>query len=278
VILDEPAGSLERPGAKNIIFLKGEVRFEDVTFGYKPRAAVLKNLTFAVPGGAHIALVGPSGCGKTTVASLIARLYGPDSGRVCVDGGDIRDIKSKFFYAQVGIAMQGSNLWNNTAGNNIKYGKPDAGPDEIREAAKAACIDSFIETLPQGYDTVIGENACRISAGQKQRIAIARALVKKPKILILDEAMSSLDSETEDRIIGNIRKEFRDSTIIVVSHRLSTARKMDLVYFLRDPRAMEAGTHEELMGSDPGYRALFASQISGPQAEGFARAGSAVIA
>jgi ATP-binding cassette subfamily B protein len=260
-ILETKLDSIEDKYTREIIFLNGRVEFRNVTFGYRQDKMVLQNLSFSIEGGSCIALVGPSGCGKTTIFNLILRLYKPLSGQIIIDGGNINLIKSKSLYAQIGVVLQEPYLWNDTVANNIKYGKPDASFKEVAEATKIACIDGFINNLPLGYDTIIGENACKISEGQKQRIAIARALIKRPKILILDEAMSSLDSETEDKVIDNIMRGFKDSTIIVVSHRLSAVRKMELIYFLKDASSIETGTHEELLEKTPQYRELFSSQI-----------------
>ena len=194
--------------------------------------------------------------------SLLVRMYDPDKGAILIDGINIKDMRLSSLREGIGIALQEPFLWNDTVKNNILYGKENAHADDVIRAARIAETHDFVIGLPDGYDTVIGENACKISEGQKQRIAIARAVIKKPKILILDEAMSSLDSKTEDRVIDNIKKEFMDSTLIIVSHRLSTARKMDMVYFLQDSSTMKIGTHEELMANSDAYKELFASQLT----------------
>jgi subfamily B ATP-binding cassette protein MsbA len=173
---------------------------------------------------------------------------------------DIRDIKLESLKAQIGIALQEPFLLNDSIKNNILYARENASIDEVIEATHIAEAHNFISSFPEKYDTQIGENACKISEGQKQRIAIARAVINKTKILVLDEAMSSLDSQTEERIIDNLKREFRDSTLIVVSHRFSTVQKMDLVYFFENPSRMKIDTHEGLLERSPRYRELFASQ------------------
>ncbi|OGW83549.1 MAG: hypothetical protein A2987_04060 [Omnitrophica bacterium RIFCSPLOWO2_01_FULL_45_10] len=247
--------------SKDIIFSKGEIRFTDITFGYKKEAKILDNLKFDIAGGSCVGITGPSGCGKTTLLSLIVRLYRPLYGEILIDGHNVNDVKSNSFYGQIGFVPQESYLWNDTLEHNIKFGKEDAAFYEVKNAAQIARIDNFIDSLPGGYNTIIGENACKISEGQKQRIAIARAVIKRPKILILDEAMSSLDSETEDKIIDNIKRGLADSTVIIVSHRLSAIEKMDRVYFLEGPSSVTIGTHAELIERSRGYRDLFASQV-----------------
>jgi ABC-type multidrug transport system fused ATPase/permease subunit len=251
----------EDDNAKNIIFSKGDIIFKNVVFGYEKNKHVLDNMSFCVPPCARIAIVGSSGCGKTTILNLILRLYDVNKGNIVVDDYDIRSIRFKSIYDQIAIVPQEHYLWDTSIRENIAYGKEDASEDEIRTASQIARIYDFIKCLPRSFDTLVGEDACWISQGQKQRIAIARAIIKRPKILMIDESMSSLDSETEDRIMDNIVKEFKDSTIIVVSHRLSTVKKMDLVYFLESPSNMEVGIHQELIERSPKYKELFASQI-----------------
>lgn len=240
---------------------EGRIEFQGVWFGYKEDEFILEGISFSLEPASKIGLVGPSGRGKTTLLSLILRLYDVGRGSISIDGWDIKNIKLKSLKEQIGIALQEPVLWDDTIGFNILYGGENTSKEEMVKAAKIAEADEFILDLPQQYNFLIGEMACKISEGQKQRIAIARAVIKKPKILILDEALSSLDSETEDKIIDNITREFKESTVIVVSHRLSTARKMDLIYFLESQTKMDIGRHEELMKRNPKYSQLFASQI-----------------
>jgi len=260
-ILETEPLVLERKDAKTINFSEGRIEFKNVIFGYNENEKVLDCLSFAIPGGACIGLVGPSGSGKTTIINLLLRLYRFSDGEIFIDGKNIYDIKSGSFYSQTGAALQDAYLWNDTLENNIKYTHKDGGEEEVREAARIASIDTFIEKLPGGYKTVMGENASKISEGQKQRISIARAVIKKPKILILDEALSSVDGETENRIIDNIRESLRGSTVIIISHRISTIKKMDSVYFLSGPGNIINGKHEELVKNNPLYQKYLAHQL-----------------
>lgn len=260
---------------KNVVdyrISRGGIEFKNIYFGYKssPYAAgsgfILKGINFSIEPFSKIALVGPSGCGKTTLLTLLLRLYEPKEGSILIDELDIRDMKLKSLKAQMGIALQEPFLWNDTVANNILYGaKSTAGKEDLIKAAEIAEAHDFILNLPKQYDSIIGEGAGKISEGEKQRIAIARAIIGRPKILMLDEAMSSLDSETEDKIVDNIRREFRNSTIVIVSHRLSTVKKMDLVYFLESPSRMSIGTHDDFLAESEKYRELFASQIEGEE-------------
>lgn len=260
-ILNAHYEPLEGESAKEVIFSKGRIEFKNATFGYRPDCPVLKNLSFCIADASCVALVGPSGCGKTTIVNLVLRLYKLDKGEISIDGYNIQDIKSKSFYPQIGVALQEPFLWNDTIENNIRYARETVDFKEVQEAARMACIDDFISSLPKGYDTVIGENACRISEGQKQRLAIARALIKKPKILILDEALSSVDAQIEAKIIENIKILLNSSTIIVISHRLSTIRKMDLVYFFTGIDEIGVGPHEELLEKSFRYQDYLAHQL-----------------
>ena len=206
-------------------------------------------------------MVGPSGCGKTTISNLILRLYNPSDGQILIDACEVSNVEAKSFFAQIAAVLQEPYLWNDTVENNIRYGKEDSDIKEIKDAARVACIDDFINGLPRQYNTIIGENACKISEGQKQRIAIARAVIKGPKILILDEALSSVDAQIEGKIIDNIRAFLPQSTLVVISHRLSTIKKMDLVYFLIGAKKIEVGTSEALLNMDIGYRNYLAHQL-----------------
>ena len=260
--LDQKADIVEARNAKKVIFKRGEISFENVTFGYRAGEPVVKDLTFRIENESHIALVGPSGCGKTTIALLILRLYDPGGGRIFVDGHDIRGLKSDVFKAQVGVVLQEPLLWNDSIENNIKYAREDATREEIERVARMTGVAEFAEALPQGYETVIGENACRLSEGQKQKIAIARALIKRPKILILDEAMSSMDSVSEEKISSNIKQYQPKTTLITVSHRFNTVMRADLVYFLRSPEEILIGKPQKLLEDNSDFCYLFADQIT----------------
>lgn len=259
-ILGMPKDPFEEKAVRAVKFQNGKIEFEGVTFAYGPERKVLEEISFSVEGGACIALMGPSGCGKTTIINLILRLYRPASGRIHIDGEDIQTVSARTFYEQIGVVLQASYLWNDTLENNIRYGKEDASLAEIEEAAGIACIEAFIHTLPGKYKTVIGESACKVSEGQKQRIAIARAVLKKPKILLLDEAFSSLDSELEEKILGHIRKALPGSTIVLISHRPSTLQRTDRVYFLEEGRKMDSGTHDEILRRNAKYGDHFTCQ------------------
>ncbi|MFC1632262.1 ABC transporter ATP-binding protein [Candidatus Omnitrophota bacterium] len=259
-ILDLKPKIHDKKGAIAYKILQGKIEFKGVDFGYTEDKFILSGLGLSMPGGAKIALVGHSGCGKSTLLSLLLRIYEPEAGAILIDGLDIRAMKLEFLKAQIGIALQEPFLLNDSFKGNILYAQENASTAEVMEAARLAEADSFILSFPDKYDTQIGENACKISEGQKQRVAIARAIIKKPKLIIIDEGMSSLDSKTEERIIDNLKKEFSESTLIVVSHRLSTVRQMDLVYFLNTPSCIEVGTHLELTARSAQYQELFAGQ------------------
>jgi len=249
--------------ARDHKILDGRIDFKNVKFAYEKTNFVLNNTNFSMPGNAKAAIVGSSGCGKTTLISLILKLYNLLQGKILIDGVSIDKIKLSSLKSQIGVALQEPFLWNDTVLNNILYGAQDDNKkDGVIYAAKISEAHDFITKLPKGYDTIIGESACKISEGQKQRIALARAVIKKPKILILDEALSSVDSDNEDKIMENIKKEFKNSTLIIISHRLSTVRKMDIVYFLDDKYVVETGNHKELLEKNPKYRNLFASQVN----------------
>jgi len=259
-VLDEKARVVETKGAKDVEFQKGQVAFRDVSFGYRAAEPLLRKITFDMEGGSHIALGGPSGCGKTTILNLILRLYDPWSGDIIIDGYRIKDLSFISLKRQIGMALQEPFLLNDTIRRNIAYGVDGVDDEEIIKMAGLCGVDGFVRNLPKGYETIIGENACKISEGQKQKIAIARALIKKPKILILDEAFSSMDSESEEKIMANIKKAQRDVTLIVVSHRLSTILNADLVYFLNSSAGLCIGSGEELLEKDKEFSALFSGQ------------------
>lgn len=259
-ILAEKPKIVEAKGAKDAVFNRGTIVFKDVGFGYRQDELVLSDINFSIDGGSHITLVGPSGCGKTTILNLILRLYEPEKGDILIDGCNIKDLKFSSLKAQTGIALQEPFLWNDTIENNIRYGKPDASEEEIVEAARICDLNDFVSELPERYKTLIGENACKISEGQKQKIAITRAVIKKPKILIFDEAFASMDSQSEERIITEIRKIQEILTIIVVSHRLSTVMNADKVYFLDKPDEIIVASGKELLKSKRAFYDLFAAQ------------------
>ncbi len=246
---------------RDFLFVSGKIQFKNVTFGYYSDNPVLRDLNFKIEAGTKIGLVGHSGVGKTTLVNLIVKLYLINTGQIFIDNKDITLIKNSSLRKQIGVVLQKPFLWNDTIRNNILYGYPHASSKEVLRASRISCAYDFIRDLPQGFDTVIGEAGLRLSEGQKQRLAIARAVIKNPKILIIDEGMSSLDSETEDNIVHNLKCEFEPTTIIFISHRLSTIKKMDLVYFLEGANVINIGLHEQLVKEKAKYRELFASQL-----------------
>ncbi|MDD4294000.1 MAG: ABC transporter ATP-binding protein [Candidatus Omnitrophica bacterium] len=237
------------------------IEFRDVSFGYEKESPVLDGVNFSIGPGECAAFVGLSGCGKTTAIALLLKLYKPDKGNIFIDGMPINKIKEKAFRGYVRAALQKPFLWNDTIGNNISYGIDNVSLHDIKSISKVTCAQKFIEDLPDKYDSVIGESACKLSQGQKQRLAAARAVIGKPKILILDEALSSLDSQTEDKAVSNIFAMLENTTIIMVSHRLSVVKKSDRVYFFKDSKTVISGTHDELLKKYPEYSNLFASQL-----------------
>jgi ATP-binding cassette subfamily B protein len=248
------------PGAVNIRFLKGEIHFNDVWFGYQQNRPILKGVNFTIPPSFWISIVGPSGCGKTTLVNLILRLYEPSRGKVLLDGLDLRLIRLESLRKKIAIATQQPFLFDVPIKENIAYGLKGVSEEQITQAAKAACVHDFIVQLPKGYDTLIGEDACRLSQGLKQRIAIARAIARDPDLLILDEATSSVDSPTEERIFKALREKRQGLSTIVVSHRLFSIKDADRIYFFRQDGNIEEGTHSQLLFASPLYRDFFQNQ------------------
>ena len=252
----------DSPGAKVLENVNGDVSFENVSFHYSDDdALVLSNLSFKIPAGRSIALVGPSGSGKTTICSLLPRFYDVTDGRITIDGHDVRGLTLKSLRSQIGIVQQDVYLFCGTIRENISYGKPDATADEIIEAAKKANIHDFIEELPDGYDTFIGERGTRLSGGHKQRISIARVFLKNPPILILDEATSALDNESERYIQESLEELAKDRTTITIAHRLSTIRNADEIYVIAENRIAERGTFKELMDQNGIYAHYYEMQF-----------------
>lgn len=251
-------------------FESGDIRLEDVHFRYPGTAeSALSGLTLEIPSGSTVALVGPSGAGKTTVGRLLSRLYEPERGRIEVGGRDVREFQLEAVRRAVAVVPQDPTLFSGTVRDNIRYARPEAGLEEVREAARMANATGFIERLPDGFDTEIGERGVKLSGGQKQRLAIARAILKGAAILVLDEATSSLDSESEaviqDALSGYFSKR-RELTSIVIAHRLSTIREADLIYVLQDGRVVEVGNHGQLLDRGGLYGRLYELQTSGPLA------------
>jgi ATP-binding cassette subfamily B protein len=252
---------VDRPGAQAAPAFRGEVAYEGVTFGYDPARPVLKGLSFTVRAGETVALVGPSGAGKTTICSLLPRFYEPQSGRITVDGIDIRDVTQASLRAQIGIVQQDVFLFAGTVRENILYGRLDAADDAVLEAARRARLDEVIAKLPNGLDTLIGERGVKLSGGQKQRLAIARMFLKNPPILILDEATSALDTETERAIQASLAELARGRTSLVIAHRLATIRNADRILVVTERGIEEQGSHAELLARAGVYRALHEAQF-----------------
>jgi len=270
-ILDAPDPVADPPGARDLVVTRGEVGFEHVFFDYGDGRPVLRDVSLQVRPGETVALVGPSGCGKTTLVSLLERLHAPSSGRIVVDGVDVRLCTQGSLRQQVGTVMQDVHLFNDTILANITYGTPQATRAQAEAAARAAHAHEFIEKLPEGYDTGGGERGAGLSGGQKQRIAIARALLKDPPILVLDEATSALDNDSEALVQAALKHLTRGRTTLVVAHRLSTIVDADRIVVLRGGRVEALGTHAELMAQGGYYAQLFARHARGAAGEPLAQ-------
>ena len=271
-LVDTPAEVTDRPGASALEVRRGEVRFEDVHFGYDEGREILKGLDIDIPAGTSCAIVGPSGAGKSTIARLLYRFYDPTSGRILIDGQDIGAVAQKSLRGAIGIVPQDTVLFNDTIGYNIGYGRGGARQDEIEKAARGAAIDRFIAALPEGYDSMVGERGLKLSGGEKQRVAIARTLLKDPPILVLDEATSALDSRTEEEIQNTLDRVAKSRTTIMIAHRLSTIVNADQIIVLDSGRVAERGTHEELLEKGGLYAELWQRQAAERLAEEVAQA------
>jgi len=265
-LLNEPAEIIDRPGAKALDVKKGAIKFDHVSFAYDPERPILKDVSFEVPAGKMVAIVGPSGAGKSTISRLLFRFYDVTSGRILVDGQDIRDVTQTSLRAAIGMVPQDTVLFNDTIRYNIRYGRWEATDAEVEEAARLAQIDDFIKMSPHGYETEVGERGLKLSGGEKQRVAIARTILKAPPILLLDEATSALDSHTEREIQDALELVSHNRTTLVIAHRLSTIVGADEIIVLDNGVIVERGTHHELLLKSGLYGSMWNRQREAQEA------------
>jgi ATP-binding cassette subfamily B protein len=277
-LLREEREVADKPDARPLSVTEGEVRFEDVRFGYRPDREILKGVSFTVPPGRTLAIVGPTGAGKSTISRLLFRFYDVNAGAVRLDGQDVREVTQDSLRHAIGVVPQDTVLFNDTIRYNIAYGRPDASHAEVEQAAKLAQVHDFVLRLPDGYDTKVGERGLKLSGGEKQRVAIARTLLKDPRILILDEATSALDTRTEQEIQAALRDAARGRTTVVIAHRLSTVVDADEIIVLQDGRIAERGSHAVLIGLDGLYAEMWRRQSEAVEAAEAAAAAQAAEA
>ena len=261
-VLDTEREVKDLPGARRAPFFKGYIEFERVNFSYTPETPILKDVSFKIEPGQVAALVGPTGAGKTTIIGLIPRFYDPTSGVVKIDGADVRQFRQKSLRQQISLVLQETLLFHGPIWNNIAYGKPNASRGEIFRAAELANAHEFIEKMPDGYNTIVGERGVTLSGGQRQRIAIARAIIRDTPILILDEPSSGLDAASEKLVFEALDRLMQNRTTIVIAHRLSTIRRANVIYAVKDGEIVEHGTHDELIKTGGVYACLHESQFS----------------
>lgn len=261
-LLEQPTDVADRPGAEVLNVQGGEIAFDDVRFGYEAARPILKGISLTVPPGETFAIVGPTGSGKSTIGRLLFRFYDVDRGALRIDGQDVRDVTQDSLHGAIGVVPQDTVLFNDTILYNIAYGRPEATREEIEAAARAAKIHDFIAGLPEGYETTVGERGLKLSGGEKQRVGIARTLLKNPPILLLDEATSALDTETEREIQSELRAMGEGRTVITIAHRLSTIADADRIVVLEDGVIVEQGTHDELLARQGRYHSLWQRQAA----------------
>lgn len=266
-LLDVPQEVQDAPNAKPLVVGEGTVEFRNVSFAYDPARPILKNVSFEVPAGRTVAIVGPSGAGKSTISRLLFRFYDIQGGEILVDGQNIASVEQESLRREIGMVPQDTVLFNDTIAYNIRYGRTDASEDDVRRAAELAQIGPFIEHLPDGYRTMVGERGLKLSGGEKQRVAIARTILKAPPILMLDEATSALDTQTEQEIQAALDLVSRGRTTLVIAHRLSTVISADEIIVLKDGEIAERGTHGELLASNGLYASMWQRQREATEAE-----------
>ncbi|MEI7806749.1 MAG: ABC transporter ATP-binding protein/permease, partial [Hyphomicrobiales bacterium] len=278
-ILGRPPEIVDKPGAPPLKVTDGTIRFENVVFSYEPERRILKGLSFDVPAGKTVAIVGPSGAGKSTISRLLYRFYDVTAGRILIDGQDISGVTQKSLRLNIGMVPQDTVLFNDTIRYNIRYGRWDASDTEVEEAARLAQIDGFIRLSPKGYETEVGERGLKLSGGEKQRVAIARTILKGPPILLLDEATSALDSHTEREIQDALERVSRNRTTLVIAHRLSTIVGADEIIVLDQGVIVERGSHQQLLAHSGLYASMWNRQREAEEArEKLALAGEEPVA
>ena len=251
---------VDAPDAENLMPSRGPISFEGIKFGYSPERIVLDNVSFSIGEGQKLAVVGVSGSGKSTLVKLLFRFYDPDQGRICIGGQDIKDVTQTSLRRAIGIVPQDTVLFNDSIFENVRYGNPTASDDDVKEAIRLAHLEEFITALPRGADTLVGERGLKLSGGEKQRVSIARTLLKRPPIMVFDEATSSLDSKSEQAILQALREIARDHTSLVIAHRLSTIVDADVIVVLHNGLIVESGSHDELLARDGHYTRLWQAQ------------------
>jgi ATP-binding cassette subfamily B protein len=266
-LLDVKAEVVDKPGAVDLKIQNGEIEFDNVHFAYDPQRPILKGISFKVPAGKTIAVVGPSGAGKSTISRLLYRFYDVQGGSVKIDGQDVRDVTQKSLRAVIGMVPQDTVLFNDTIAYNIRYGRPSASEAEVEQAAEIAQVGNFIRSLPEGFKTMVGERGLKLSGGEKQRVAIARTILKSPPILMLDEATSALDTGTEQEIQAALDEVAKNRTTLIIAHRLSTVINADEIIVLKDGAIAERGTHAELLEQKGLYERMWNRQREAVQAE-----------